>query len=69
MIVRARLKARNETETAIGWQVERFAREGKNMKPLDDYLKTPATPEQSAADLRGMISRMMERQEARDGNR
>jgi hypothetical protein len=64
LIVGARLKARNEGETAIGWHGERFARERK-LKSLGDYLKPDtSTPSDGAANLRGMIARMKAKQEA-----
>lgn len=61
----ARFKARTENEVAIGWQVEKFAREGKSMKPLGDYLRPLLAPEQrrSQGSLRAL--QMFQRLHAR----
>ena len=73
MIVGARMKARNEGEIAIGWQVERFAREGKKMKPLGKYLEPEPSlqqrQEQGSRDVMRMLDRMVAKQEAQDGTR
>lgn len=51
---------------SIGWQTERFRREGKNMKSLSDHLKVPVPEpvrvETEAQNLRAMISGRMQRQ-------
>lgn len=66
MVVAAKLKASFDQALSIGWQAERFRREGKNMKPLSDYLKAPVPEpvrrETGAQDLRAMISGRMQRQ-------
>lgn len=64
MIVGARMKARQDHEITIGWQVEKFAREGKKMqsKTLGDYLKPAPTitdkRTKGADDVRRMFERL-----------
>ncbi len=64
------MKASNEHAVTVGWQVEKFAREGKKMKSLDDYLKTKSKPaEDGALGVRRLFEGMLERQEGTDGTR
>lgn len=60
------MKSAFDQSLSIGWQTERFRREGKNMKPLSEYLKAtvpaPVKREQGASDLRAMISGRKQRQ-------
>lgn len=73
LIVGARKKAQIDSEIAIGWQVEKFAREGKKLKPLGKYLEPAPTHErrrdQGARDVKRMFDRMIKKQEAHDGTR
>lgn len=65
------MKGQSDRAVSVAWFTEKMAREGKRIKPLAEYLKPvkPPTPEQGAADLRGMIARMKSKQEKRDGPR
>lgn len=71
MIVGARMKATDDLATMIGWNAEKFAREGKKMRPLAHYLKRAKSPpaSQSGQDVRRMFERIFEKQGGEDGTR
>lgn len=64
------MKALGDLATMTGWNAEVFART-KRIEPLSHYLKPaqPASPDQGAAQLRGMIARMAAKQGSNDGTR
>jgi hypothetical protein len=65
------MKARNDAETSIGWQVERFAREGKKLKSLHKYLEPVPSPERKrdkgTRDVKRMFDKLIRKQEAERG--
>lgn len=64
------MKAQVDLATMIGWNAEMFAR-SKRLEPLTKYLQPakPKSPDQGAAELRGMIARMAAKQGTSDGSR
>ena len=65
------MKATDDLATMIGWNAEKFAREGKKMRPLAHYLKRAKQPSAAsgARDVRRMFERMIAKQEGDDGTR
>lgn len=65
------MKATDDLATMIGWNAEKFAREGKKMRPLAHYLKrsTQPTAASGAQDVRRMFERMIAKQGGDDGAR
>jgi hypothetical protein len=67
LIVGARVKARFDLATMIGWEARRF-HHMKAPKPLAEYLKPPLTPEekreQGAQKVRAMFQRMAKKKGA-----
>jgi hypothetical protein len=70
LIVGSRFQGNHQQAVSIAWHGEKFARL-KKLRALEKYLKPDAkpTPDEGAADLRGMIARMKARKESKHGAR